>query len=91
MIPGIYTGYVVALGWISSTIPQPPAKRAAAIALVNAISNASSIPASYMYGTSAAPGYALAFVVCSGASFVAVATATTLRNVLARLNKECVW
>jgi MFS family permease len=41
MIPGVYTGYVVALGWISSTIPRPPAKRAAALALINAVSNTS--------------------------------------------------
>lgn len=26
MIPGIYTGYVVALAWISNTLPRPPAK-----------------------------------------------------------------
>ena len=49
MIPGIYSGYVVALAWISNTLPRPPAKRAAALALINAVSNASSIYASYMY------------------------------------------
>ena len=26
MIPGVYTGYVVALAWISNTLPRPPAK-----------------------------------------------------------------
>lgn len=49
MLPGVYTGYVVALAWISNTLPRPPAKRAAALALINAVSNASSIYASYMY------------------------------------------
>jgi MFS family permease len=49
MIPGIYSGYVVALGWISNTLPRPPAKRAASLAAINAVSNASSIYASYMY------------------------------------------
>lgn len=38
-----YASYVVALAWISNTIPRPPAKRAAAIAMINAVSNASSI------------------------------------------------
>jgi len=57
MIPGVYTGYVVALAWISNTIPRPPAKRAAALAAINAVSNASSIYASYMYPTSAGPRY----------------------------------
>ena len=49
MIPGIYAGYVVALGWISSCVPRPTAKRAAALAFINAISNCSSIYASFMY------------------------------------------
>ncbi|KAL8822102.1 MAG: hypothetical protein Q9191_007157, partial [Dirinaria sp. TL-2023a] len=26
MVPGVYTGYVVALAWISNTLPRPPAK-----------------------------------------------------------------
>ena len=26
MIPGVYTGYVVAVAWISNTLPRPPAK-----------------------------------------------------------------
>ena len=49
MVPGVYSGYVVGLAWISNSIPRPPAKRAAALAFVNAISNTSSIYASYMY------------------------------------------
>ena len=49
MVPGVYSGYVVALAWISNSLPRPPAKRAAALAFINAISNTSSIYASYMY------------------------------------------
>lgn len=57
MVPGIYTGYGVALGWISNTLPRPPAKRAAALAAINAVANTSSIYASYMYPSSAGPRY----------------------------------
>lgn len=57
MVPGVYTGYVIVLAWISNTIPRPPAKRAAALAAINAVSNASSIYASYMYPKSAGPRY----------------------------------
>ena len=57
MVPGVYTGYVVALAWISNTLPRPPAKRAAALAAINAVSNTSSIYASYLYPDSAAPRY----------------------------------
>ena len=59
MVPGVYTGYVVALAWISNSLPRPPAKRAAALAFINAISNCSSIYASYMYSPSAGKLYVL--------------------------------
>jgi hypothetical protein len=59
MVPGVYTGYVVALAWISNSLPRPPAKRAAALAFINAISNSSSIYASYMYSASAGKLYFL--------------------------------
>jgi hypothetical protein len=51
MVPGVYSGYVVALAWISNSLPRPPAKRAAALGFINAVSNTSSIYASYMYST----------------------------------------
>jgi MFS family permease len=53
----ISAGYVVALGWISNCMPRPPAKRAAALAAINAVSNTSSIYASYMFPLSAGPRY----------------------------------
>lgn len=88
MVPSVYSGYVVALAWISNTIPRPPAKRAAALAFINAVSNSSSIYASYMYLNSAAPAYTLAFVVNSATSFIAICAATVLRVMLVRLNKK---
>ncbi|KAL2006869.1 hypothetical protein VTN00DRAFT_9537 [Thermoascus crustaceus] len=88
MVPGVYTGYVVALGWISNTLPRPPAKRAAAIAAINAVSNASSIYASYMYPRSAGPRYVVAMSINCTTSFIAILSATVLRFLLARLNRE---
>src|SRR5688572_19528674 len=43
MLSGLYPGFVVALGWVSSTVTRPPAKRAAALALITAFGNSSSI------------------------------------------------
>jgi MFS family permease len=57
MVPSFYSGYVVALGWISNTLPRPAAKRAAALAAINCVSNASSIYASYMYPNSDKPRF----------------------------------
>ncbi|KAI4275664.1 MAG: hypothetical protein LQ337_003057 [Flavoplaca oasis] len=88
MIPGVYTGYVVALAWISNTLPRPPAKRAAALAAINAVSNASSIYASYMYPESAGPRYVAAMCVNCVTAFIAIVAATVLRFTLVHLNKK---
>ncbi|KAL8767204.1 MAG: hypothetical protein Q9209_006209 [Squamulea sp. 1 TL-2023] len=88
MIPGVYTGYVVALAWISNTLPRPPAKRAAALAAINAVSNASSIYASYMYPESASPRYIVAMSVSCVTASIAIVAATVLRFTLVRLNKK---
>lgn len=88
MVPGVYTGYVVALAWISNSLPRPPAKRAAALAFINAISNSSSIYASYMYSPSAAPRYVTAMSVNCAMSVMAMLAALTLRMILVRLNKK---
>ncbi|KAL9008582.1 MAG: hypothetical protein Q9173_006311 [Seirophora scorigena] len=88
MIPGVYTGYVVALAWISNTLPRPPAKRAAALAAINAVSNASSIYASYMYPESAGPRYIVAMSVNCVTAFIAICAATVLRFILVHLNKK---
>lgn len=88
MVPGLYTGYAVALGWISNTMPRPPAKRAAALAFINAVSNTSSIFASYLYTDADAPRYVRAMSVCSFTALVAIIAATVLRAVLVRLNRK---
>ncbi|KAL8809621.1 MAG: hypothetical protein Q9200_003256 [Gallowayella weberi] len=88
MIPGVYTGYVVALAWISNTLPRPPAKRAAALAAINAVSNASSIYASYLYPESAGPRYIVAMSVNCVTAFIAIVAATVLRFTLVHLNKK---
>lgn len=88
MPAGVYAGYVVALGWISNTIPRPPAKRAAALAAINAVSNTSQIYASYMYPESAGPRYIVAMSVNCVTTFVAICMATLLRFVLVGLNKK---
>ncbi|KAL8870518.1 MAG: hypothetical protein Q9174_003454 [Haloplaca sp. 1 TL-2023] len=72
MIPGVYTGYV----------------RAAALAAINAVSNASSIYASYMYPESAGPRYVVAMSVNCATASIAIIAATVLRFILVHLNKK---
>ncbi|KAH8892306.1 putative MFS transporter [Thozetella sp. PMI_491] len=86
MISGIYPGFVVALGWISNTVTRPPAKRAAALALITAVGNSSSIYASYMFQSFMAPRYILAMTMCSVGLILAIVSASILRFQLCRLN-----
>jgi hypothetical protein len=88
MVPGVYSGYVVALHWISNSLPRPPAKRAAALAFINAISNTSSIYASYMYLASASPRYVVAMSVNCAMAAMAILASITLRIILVNLNKK---
>lgn len=87
MLSGIYPGYVIALGWISNTITRPPAKRAAAIALVTAFGNTGNIYASYMYQSSMAPRYILAMSIDTGLILLGLASATWLKIIVKRVNK----
>lgn len=47
MLPGIYTGFNMAMVWTANTMYRPAAKRAAAVAFVNAVSTLCSIYGSY--------------------------------------------
>ncbi|KAE9404474.1 MFS general substrate transporter [Gymnopus androsaceus JB14] len=46
-----YSGGIIILGWISTSIPRPPIKRAASIAFINAFANIGQIPTSYLWPT----------------------------------------
>lgn len=88
MLSGIYPGFVVALGWVSNTVTRPSAKRAAALALITAIGNSSSIYVSYMFQSQMGPRYVLTMSICTAAVALAIASATLLRVVLVKLNRK---
>ncbi|KAK2603668.1 hypothetical protein QQS21_004141 [Conoideocrella luteorostrata] len=88
MIPGLYSGFTTALAWISNTIPRPPAKRAAALAFINAVANCTSIYTSYLYPKSARPRYTGAWIHNCILAAVAIVAAFVLNRMLVRLNKK---
>jgi hypothetical protein len=90
MVPGVYTGYVVSLAWISNSLPRPAAKRAAALAFINAISNTSSIYASYMYPQpkTGQPNLTVPLSVDCATAALAIIMAALMKMVLVRLNKK---
>ncbi|KAL4820695.1 major facilitator superfamily domain-containing protein [Aspergillus spinulosporus] len=87
MTTGYASGFVM-LAWITSTIPQPPAKRAAAIGIINAMGNIGSIPGSYLFPSKYGPLYVKSF----GAELAILSTgcvcALILRTYLRYLNKK---
>ncbi|EKV06409.1 Major facilitator superfamily domain, general substrate transporter [Penicillium digitatum] len=46
---GSYAGFIVFYSWISSSFPRPPAKRAVAIAMINAFSQLGNVAGSYVW------------------------------------------
>ncbi|PSS05244.1 MFS transporter [Coniella lustricola] len=74
--------------WISSSIPRPPAKRAAAFAFINSVGNAASIWTPFTYRSQDAPYYRPALGICIGLQIVAFVCALALRLVLQRQNKR---
>lgn len=88
MLPGVYTAFTVGLSWVANTIPRPPAKRAAVLALCNASANCSSIYGPFLYPQSTAPRYLLAMGVNAGTALLSIIAATVFRFVLKRANRR---
>jgi hypothetical protein len=88
MLPGVYTAFTIGLTWAANTLPRPPAKRAAAMALCNCISNCSSIYGPFLYPGSTAPKYLIAMGLNAGTSLMSIIVATFFRVVLIGLNKR---
>lgn len=76
------------LAWISNTIPRPAAKKAAAIAMVNAMGNIGSIPGSYIWPAKYGPYYVESFGAEIALFSFACLCALTLRFYLRAQNKK---
>ncbi|KAL4952629.1 major facilitator superfamily domain-containing protein [Aspergillus filifer] len=87
MTIGYASGFVM-LAWISSTIPRPPAKRAAAIGIVNAMGNIGSIPGSYIFPSKYGPYYVKSFGAELAVLGMGCVCAFTLRTYLRYENEK---
>lgn len=88
MLPGVYTAFTVGLTWAANTLPRPPAKRAAALALCNCCANCSSIYGPFLYPKETAPRYLIAMGLNAGTSLMSIVVATIFRYILIRENKK---
>ncbi|KUI62793.1 hypothetical protein VP1G_09909 [Cytospora mali] len=82
-----YAGFVVFYSWISSSFPRPPAKRAVALAAINAFSQLGNIAGSYVWSLSA-NGYRKSYGIVTAMFGVTVVGCFVFRLTLTRLNKK---
>ena len=79
--------FIVFYSWISSSFPRPPAKRAVAIALINAFSQTGNIAGSYVWFDEA-NDYRASYGIVAAMFGATIVGAFLFRLMLSRLNKE---
>jgi len=83
-----YSGGILLIGWVSTSIPRPPVKRAAAIAIVNGFGNIGQIPTSYLWPSKWGPKYWQSFTTELCLLGLSLAIGLAYRQYLAHLNKK---
>ncbi|OTB03856.1 hypothetical protein M426DRAFT_12149 [Hypoxylon sp. CI-4A] len=82
-----YAGFIVFYSWISSSFPRPPAKRAVAIALINAFSQLGNVAGSYVWDLSD-NGYRKSYGIVMAMFGITIAGCFAFRAILASLNRK---
>ncbi|POR39773.1 Major facilitator superfamily transporter [Tolypocladium paradoxum] len=84
---GSYAGFIVFYSWISSSFPRPPAKRAVAIAMINAFSQLGNVAGSYIWNLKD-NGYRKSYGIVLSMFGVTIAGCWAFRMMLNNLNKK---
>jgi len=82
-----YAGFIVFYSWISSSFPRPPAKRAVAIAMINAFSQLGNIAGSYVWNMKE-NGFRNSYGIVTAMFGVTVLGCYIFKVILERLNKQ---
>jgi predicted MFS family arabinose efflux permease len=82
-----YAGFIVFYSWISSSFPRPPAKRAVAIAMINAFSQLGNIAGSYVWNMKE-NGYRKSYGLVTAMFGVTIFGCYVFKVILQRLNKQ---
>ncbi|KAI5208169.1 MFS general substrate transporter [Aureobasidium subglaciale] len=82
-----YAGFIVFYSWISSSFPRPPAKRAVAIALVNAFSQLGNIAGSYVWDLTD-NGYRKSYGIVTAMFGLTIVGCVVMKMILVNLNKK---
>ncbi|KAL4763351.1 major facilitator superfamily domain-containing protein [Aspergillus foveolatus] len=84
---GSYAGFIVFYSWISTSFPRPPAKRAVAIAMVNAFSQLGNVAGSYVWNLKE-NGYRKSYGIVTAMFGVAIVGCLIFKLILEALNKK---
>ncbi|KAF8507453.1 MFS general substrate transporter [Hysterangium stoloniferum] len=83
-----YAGFIVLYTWLSNSFARPPAKRAVALALINAWSQLGNIAGSYIWASAWGPTYRKSYGVCVAAAGLTIAMCYVFRQHLIQLNRK---
>ncbi|KAJ3800406.1 major facilitator superfamily domain-containing protein [Lentinula aff. detonsa] len=82
----IHAGYVCFMAWASTSVSDPPSKRASALALINTGGVLANIFVPYAWPSSWGPDYSKSFGICIFANFLTVTACWVFRRHLITLN-----
>ncbi|KAL0936758.1 tartrate transporter [Colletotrichum truncatum] len=82
-----YAGFIVFYSWISSSFPRPPAKRAVAIAMINAFSQLGNVAGSYVWNLKE-NGFRKSYGIVTAMFGITIVGCYIFKVVLDRLNKQ---
>ncbi|KAK0193761.1 MFS transporter [Armillaria mellea] len=81
-------GTSITIVWLSNSIPRPPAKRAAAIGMVNGVGNLGSLIGSYTWKAVWGPEYHKSMFISLAALAISTTVSICIRQSLVRENKK---
>ncbi|KAJ3876652.1 MFS general substrate transporter [Lentinula edodes] len=82
----IHAGYVCFMAWASTSVSDPPSKRASALALINTGGILASIFVPYVWPSSWGPDYSKSFGICIFANILTITACCVFRGHLASMN-----
>ncbi|KAG8743553.1 hypothetical protein FRC10_011793 [Ceratobasidium sp. 414] len=83
-----YAGFALTLVWVSNAIPRPPAKRAAAIGIVNGFGNIGNLIGSFAWRAQWSPRYHQSMIIGIASLALCSSLAFVIRTILVRANRR---
>ncbi|KAK3319201.1 major facilitator superfamily domain-containing protein [Apodospora peruviana] len=82
-----YAGFIIFYSWISSSFPRPPAKRAVALAMVNAFSQLGNVAGSYVWDLKE-DGFRKSYGIVTAMFGITIVGCWVFRMMLVSLNRD---